>query len=76
MKAVKRQKSAAGNHLHLQRDVLSEGDVSWHSEVVELQHVRDAFKPGQKLLNLQNKRRRHKDFLIVWFLKIGLRSFQ
>ena len=41
---------------HLQRDVLSEGDVSRHGEVIELQHVRDVLKPGQKLLNLKNKK--------------------
>lgn len=41
---------------YLQRDVLSEGDVSRHGEVIELQHVRDVLKPGQKLLNLQNRK--------------------
>lgn len=41
---------------YLQRDVLPEGDVSRHGEVVELQHVWDAVEPGQKLLNLKIKR--------------------
>lgn len=43
------------SRFYLQRDVLSKCDVSGHSEVIELQHVRDVFKPGQKVLNLQNK---------------------
>lgn len=47
---------ATGDVLYLQRDVLSEGYVSGHSEVVELQHVWDVLEPGQKLLNLQNNK--------------------
>lgn len=47
---------ACGDVLYLQRDVLPEGDVSRHGEVVELQHVGDVIEPGQKLLNLQIKR--------------------
>ena len=44
--------SASLKGVYLERDVLSKGDVSRHGEVIKLQHVWDAFKPGQKLPNL------------------------
>lgn len=42
--------------VHLERDVLPEGDVSGHGEVVQLQHVGDALEAGQVLLNLKHRR--------------------
>lgn len=59
---------ATGDVLHLQRDVLSEGDVSGHGEVVELQHVRDVLEPGQILLNLQNKQQQQTLCVFSLFL--------
>ena len=52
---------------HLQGDVLPEGDVPGHSEMVQLQHVGDVLEPGQKLLDLQNrgKEPNQKDHLLV-----------
>lgn len=60
---MKHQRSVDGNAGYLQRDVLPEGDVSRHREVVELQHVRDALEPSQKLLNLQNQRHKTESVL-------------
>lgn len=39
----------------LEGDVLPEGDVSGHRQVVELQHVGDALEAGQVLLHLNTR---------------------
>lgn len=40
-------------NVYLEGDVFPEGDVSGHSEVVQLQHVGDVLEPLQILLNLE-----------------------
>lgn len=72
---MKHQRSVDGNAGYLQRDVLPEGDVSRHREVVELQHVRDALEPSQKLLNLQNQRHKTESVLKTLLILSSARRY-
>ena len=42
--------------VYLEGDVLSEGDIPGHGEVVQLQHVWDVLETLQKVLNLEPQR--------------------
>lgn len=59
--------SVIGAVAYFERDVLPEGDISRHSEVIKLQHVRDVFKPCQKLLNLWSNKAKSNQTLILLF---------